>query len=269
MTTKKKTQAKTPAPAAQSQAATPPPPEAAPTAAQDTPPDSAPFTPPASEPPPRESALLTLWLDLEMTGLDPTRDVILEYAIIRCADGPGQDFSIQTEDTGTLFFNVGTTDIQIDPYVREMHTQNDLWADCLDTPKDHDHAWLDAHLCAVAREMNAKPRSIILAGSSVHFDAKFLAAYCPRFSEYLSHRVRDVTALHLEAIATFGAELWPIHPPGGELGPGDHRALADIKRSIESAKFFREVFMVPRGMFSEGDTYETLNAHYSGAAGDA
>jgi oligoribonuclease len=173
-----------------------------------------------------------VWIDLETEGLDPRKHRILEFAIILAADDCEGDMSIVEEYQGVLAVSAAEqeariTDGTIDPYVLRMHKDNGLWSECATT--DATAADLDALLCELC--VGASPRSIMLAGNSVHFDASFLRVHCPRFARFMSHSVLDVTTL-LSACENWGTPI--------ERLSSAHRALGDIRNSLEYARKCRQ-----------------------------
>ena len=175
-----------------------------------------------------------VWIDLEMTGLDPDNDVILEIACIvtdgsldEAHDGPNLVLHA-TEDqlTGML------------PIVVEMHTKSGL---INDVPKSTITAAQAERLVLefVAQHV-PEPGSAPLAGNSVHADRAFLRKYMPALNDYLHYRIVDVSTIKELA------RRW--HPTAANQSPkkrGGHRALADIRESIEELRYFRSAVFRP------------------------
>lgn len=179
-----------------------------------------------------------LWLDLETTGLDPNEPgaMILEWGYVLAADDIDGDFSVLDSCSSPIACDVDPT--KLDPYVKKMHTTNGLLAEIrlaesgsLPTIEESDEM-----LLSVCQELSGqeKPKGIVLAGSSVHFDLGWVRVHMPRFAACLSHRVFDVSVL--KAYARAYSKDFP------ELGEaeGAHRALNDIQYSLAYAKLFRE-----------------------------
>jgi len=175
-----------------------------------------------------------VWIDLEMTGLDPDNDVILEIACIvtdgsldEAHDGPNLVLHA-TEDqlTGML------------PIVVEMHTKSGL---INDVPKSTITAAQAERLVLefVAQHV-PEPGSAPLAGNSVHADRAFLRKYMPALNDYLHYRIVDVSTIKELA------RRW--YPEAANQSPrkrGGHRALADIRESIEELRYFRSAVFRP------------------------
>ena len=169
-----------------------------------------------------------------MTGLDPDNDVILEIACIvtdgsldEAHDGPNLVLHA-TEDqlTGML------------PIVVEMHTKSGL---INDVPKSTITAAQAERLVLefVAQHV-PEPGSAPLAGNSVHADRAFLRKYMPALNDYLHYRIVDVSTIKELA------RRW--YPEAANQSPrkrGGHRALADIRESIEELRYFRSAVFRP------------------------
>jgi oligoribonuclease len=175
-----------------------------------------------------------VWIDLEMTGLDPDNDVILEIACIvtdgsldETHDGPNLVLHA-TEDqlTGML------------PIVVEMHTKSGL---INDVPRSTIAAAQAERLVLefVAQHV-PEPGSAPLAGNSVHADRAFLRKYMPALNDYLHYRIVDVSTIKELA------RRW--YPEAANQSPkkrGGHRALADIRESIDELRYFRGAVFQP------------------------
>ena len=126
------------------------------------------------------------WTDIESTGLVPGKDIILEVSVC-----------VTTLDA--LYDSLGETHMVLgidripdcDPFVRNMHSQNGLWSECLMSGLGLRE--LEAELLRLPG-LSEKP---ILAGASVHFDASFLKYFCPMFGKQLHHKVLDTSAVKL------------------------------------------------------------------------
>jgi len=150
-----------------------------------------------------------IWLDLETTGLDPDREIILEIGVIIANDEKGGDFTeVAAEQTVITPYDFGPASdyrtareiiAEMHPRVREMHTKNGLLAE-LERPD----------LCASIHGADDYFAALVpdglpsIAGNSVgSFDLQFLRKHMPKFSARLSHRVFDVSTL-IRAERTYG-----------------------------------------------------------------
>jgi oligoribonuclease len=176
-----------------------------------------------------------VWIDLEMTGLDPAADVILEIACI-VTDG-SLEGSIEGPD-----IVIHAPDDKLEamvPIVAEMHAASGLTTAVREssvTVVDAEQRVLDFIIEHVA-EPNAAP----LAGNSVHADRAFLRRHMPALDDYLHYRIVDVSTVKELA------RRW--YPEAVERAPkkeGGHRALADIRESIDELRYYRTaIFRLP------------------------
>lgn len=180
-----------------------------------------------------------LWLDLETTGLlDASKGGlldgghILEVAVALVADDRGGDMSII--DSLDFALEIESTS-NFSPWALDQHTRSGLVADCLAstvTLRDGESMLVD--LCE--QLAGPRPRGIVLAGNSVHFDLRWIQMQMPRFAACLSYRVFDVSTL------IRGAQSWGTHAEDWARPEPAHRALDDIRLIVATAaKFRREI----------------------------
>lgn len=168
-----------------------------------------------------------VWIDLEMTGLDPDADLIVEIATI-ITDGrletliEGPDLVIHADD-----------DVLegMDPVVVDMHAGSGLTPLVQGSTTTVRHA--EEQTLAFVREHLADPSAAPLAGNSVHADRAFLRRYMPELEAALHYRNVDVSTFK-ETARRFAPDLLERAPSKG----GAHRALADIRESIEELRFY-------------------------------
>jgi oligoribonuclease len=173
-------------------------------------------------------------MDLEMTGLEPARHVIVEIATLVTDDdlniiAEGPDLVIhQDEDALSL----------MDPVVVEMHTKSGL----LDSIRASTNTLADAgaQTLKFIKSHVAEARRVPLCGNSIGMDRRFLAAYLPEIEEYLHYRSVDVSTIK-ELVKRWYPALNNSRPRKA----GAHRALDDIVESIAEMKFYRENVFVP------------------------
>jgi oligoribonuclease len=179
-----------------------------------------------------------LWCDLETTGLDPTKCRILEWAVVLAADDREGDMSVVESFTDVIgfgcaiegggFAELGKAQQEMDAYVTKMHTDNGLIAEC--TASANTLADAEEFLVGLVESMGAKPKQIVIAGSTPAFDLSFIRVHLPRFAAYLSHRTFDVSTLKM-AERDWADEAFKKAEA--------HRALPDILESLEHAKEIR------------------------------
>jgi oligoribonuclease len=171
-----------------------------------------------------------LWLDLETTGLDPNRCQIIEVAATLVDDGPEGDMSPHGVPViGVVKQSDSAWIDEMDPFVRDMHTRNGLIEEC-QSERAVTLGLLEQHLISLAMPLCTGPRSVVLAGSTVHFDQSFIRVHMPRLAERLSHRCFDVSTLKMADRA------WADQPFKKAEA---HRALPDVLESLEHAKEIR------------------------------
>ncbi|MGH9006159.1 MAG: oligoribonuclease [Acidimicrobiales bacterium] len=175
------------------------------------------------------------WMDLEMTGLEPSRDVIVEIAVLVTDD----ELQIVAEGPDLV---VTATTAQLDSMedlVREMHTRSGLLDAIrastlgLEAAGEQVLEFLKSHI--------PEPRTVPLAGNSIGTDRRFLAAYLPDIENWLHYRSVDVSTVK---------ELcrrWYPEALGGAPGKQTtHRAMDDVKESVAELAYYRSaVFKAP------------------------
>jgi oligoribonuclease len=168
-------------------------------------------------------------MDLEMTGLDPGRHVIVEIATLVTDD----ELEIVAEGPDLVVHQPAEALAAMEDVVREMHTRSGLLA-AIEVSSvslaDAGSATLDfikAHVPA--------PRSVPLCGNSIGTDRRFLAIYLPEIENYLHYRSVDVSTLKELALR------WA--PDVVEAAPrkeSTHRALDDIRESVNELRWYRK-----------------------------
>jgi oligoribonuclease len=174
-----------------------------------------------------------VWIDCEMTGLDLGRDALIEVAALVTDSqlnilGDGVDVVIRPPD--------GALD-DMEEVVRTMHTTSGLLTE-LDagiTLEAAEKAVLD-----YVRQWVPEPRKAPLAGNSVGTDRGFLARDMKALEAHLHYRIVDVSS-----IKELARRWYPRVYFASPAKSGGHRALADIRESIEELKYYREVLFVP------------------------
>ncbi|PPK91979.1 oligoribonuclease [Kineococcus xinjiangensis] len=173
-----------------------------------------------------------VWIDCEMTGLSLERDALIEVAaLVTDADlnvlGTGVDVVVRPPE--------GAVEA-MDPVVVAMHTASGLLAELPEgrTMEEAEQAVLD-----YVRQWVPEPRKAPLAGSSVHTDRAFLARDMPVLVDHLHYRLIDVSSLKELARRWFPRVYYNTPKKHG-----GHRALADIRESIQELKYYREVLFV-------------------------
>ena len=169
-----------------------------------------------------------VWIDLEMTGLDPDRDRIVEIAVIvtdgaleRLEEGP--DLVLATPDAALE---------SMDAVVVQMHAASGLTDAIRESTITIEQA--EGEVLRFLSTHVPEPRVAPLAGNSVHADRAFLRRYMPALEAYVHYRNVDVSTLK-ELARRWYPELLENAPKKA----GGHRALADIRESIEEMRYWR------------------------------
>jgi len=175
-----------------------------------------------------------VWIDCEMTGLDLTRDALIEVAaLVTDADlnvlGTGVDVVIHAPDE--------VLD-SMDEYVRDMHAKSGL----TDAVRTSTVTLTEAEdmIMAYVLEHAPTPKTAPLCGNSIATDRGFLARDMRRLDEHLHYRMVDVSSIKELARRWYPRTYYG--PPSKGLA---HRALADIKESIRELVFYRRTVFVP------------------------
>jgi oligoribonuclease len=178
-------------------------------------------------------AEVLVWMDLEMTGLDPARDTIVEIATLVTDD----DLEIVAEGPDLVVHQPAEALAVMDPFVVDMHTKSGLLPLIQTSTVSLSEA--GAQTLAFIQLWVPEPRSVPLCGNSIGMDRRFLAAYLPEIEAYLHYRSVDVSSVK---------ELVRRWYPGLKSVPhkaNAHRALDDIRESVNELRFYRQHVFVP------------------------
>lgn len=174
------------------------------------------------------------WMDLEMTGLEPARHVIVEIATIITDD----DLDIVAEGPDLVVSATAEQLAEMDDFVTKMHTTSGLLARIQGSTISLAEAG-EATL-AFLKEHIPEPATVPLCGNSIGTDRRFLAAYLPDVENYLHYRSVDVST-----IKELGRRWAPGLVDGSPAKAGSHRALDDIRESIAELRYYREHLFAP------------------------
>lgn len=193
-----------------------------------------------------------VWIDCEMTGLDLVEDALVEVAALVTDSelnvlGDGVDLVVKPPAAAVA---------QMRDVVREMHTSSGLLTELDDgvTLEEAQAAVLD-----YVRQYVAEPRKAPLAGNSVATDRGFLARDMPELEQYLHYRIIDVSS-----VKELARRWYPRVYFASPAKKGGHRALADIRESIQELKYYREALFVPLPG-PDSDAARAIAAKYANA----
>lgn len=174
---------------------------------------------------------LLVWMDLEMTGLDPEKDAIIEMATV-ITDGQLQIVAKGPE----LVIHQPPERFQLmDAWNQEHHKKSGLWDKVVASQINQEAAEQET-MSFIAQHVD--PRVSPLCGNSVYQDRRFLAKYMPRLESYLHYRLIDVST-----IKELG-QRWYGEQAKFSKSRGAHRAMEDILESIAELKNYRERLFV-------------------------
>ena len=175
-----------------------------------------------------------VWLDLEMTGLDVRRHVIVEIAAL-VTDG---ELTPLDDGIDLVVHQPPEALKEMDDFVRAMHTKSKL----LPAIETSELALADAGAQALAYVRSHVPEAgtAPLCGNSIGVDRRFLDHQLPDLDAYLHYRSIDVSSLK-ELCRRWYPAVYKGRPGKAE----SHRALSDVVESIAELRYYREHMLVP------------------------
>lgn len=176
-----------------------------------------------------------VWIDLETTGLDPVEGDVLEIAII-LTDDKLNELAV-FESLVVPGDGVKAALYLMNDFVLNMHTENGLIEELHETEKRGDckHSDVNSQVLRFFIDnglVGSNPAKPYLAGSTISFDRKWMDVHFPRIDEVIHYRNLDVTALKITR------ELFRPDLPKAPKKEGTHRALADIRNSIQELRHY-------------------------------
>lgn len=168
-----------------------------------------------------------IWVDLEMTGLDPKRDVVIEIAAIVT------DSELNTLAEGPVIAIHQPEQVlaAMDEWNTTHHTRSGL----LDRVRASaiDEAAAEDQTLAFLRQW-VTPGSSPMCGNSICQDRRFMARHMPRLERYFHYRNLDVSTLKILM------QMWRPELEPGVVKAGSHQALDDIRESVEELRYYRK-----------------------------
>jgi oligoribonuclease len=170
-----------------------------------------------------------VWLDMEMTGLDPEVDGVLEVAII--VTDP--DLSLVAEGPVVTVFQEDSLLEAMDEWNVSHHTESGLLARVKAEGIAIDKA--DEKLVDFLR-LHVDAKASPLCGNSIGQDRRFIVRYLPKLDDFLHYRSIDVSTIKELA------RRWRPEVYAGFQKSGQHQAMEDVRESIEELRFYRKQF---------------------------
>ncbi|MGI5128716.1 oligoribonuclease [Pseudonocardia sp. CA-107938] len=186
-----------------------------------------------------------VWIDCEMTGLDLTKDALIEIAVL-VTDG---DLKVLGDGVDVVIHAPDDVLDGMPDVVREMHAKSGL-TDAV-RASTIDLATAQRMVLDHVREFVPEPRIAPLAGNSIATDRGFIARDMPELDEHLHYRMIDVSSVK-ELCRRWFPRVFYAKPEKGLA----HRALADIEESIRELAYYRDTLFVP----APGPTSEQAQA---------
>ena len=175
-----------------------------------------------------------VWVDCEMTGLDLTRDALIEIAVLVT------DSNLTVLDDGldlVIGAPAGTLD-GMEKIVADMHAASGLTEVVRTSTLSTAEA--EQRVLAYIRTYVPDPRTVPLCGNSIATDRAFIARDMPELDRYLHYRMVDVSSIK-ELCRRWYPRIYFAQPQKGLA----HRALSDIRESIRELEYYRRTAFVP------------------------
>lgn len=173
-----------------------------------------------------------VWLDMEMTGLDPNKNVVIEVAVVIT----DSELNILAESPSYAISQPAEELAKMDKWNVSTHTRSGLLERI--AASGIELAEAEKQILKLLKKHVAKGSSP-LCGNTIHQDRKFMVLYMPILEEYLHYRNIDVSSIKELA------RRWNPSIYDGFKKHNKHEALADIHESIEELKYYRQHLWLP------------------------
>jgi oligoribonuclease len=172
-------------------------------------------------------------MDLEMTGLDVERDVIVEIAVLATSAA-----TLEPLDAGLSVVVAQPSEVlgTMSDFVRKMHERSGLLAEIAADGLPLEEA--GRRVLEYIKGHAPTPKTVPLCGNSIGMDRRFLSRYLTDIEEHLHYRSIDVSSLK-ELCRRWYPEPFSARPQKTD----DHRALPDIGASITELRYYRETIL--------------------------
>jgi oligoribonuclease len=175
-----------------------------------------------------------VWIDCEMTGLDIARDALIEIACLVT----DSDLTLLDEGVDVIIKPPAEALAEMPDVVRDMHTKSGLLEELaggltVAEAEDIVLSYVRGHV--------AEAKRVPLCGNSIATDRWFIARDMPDLDGYLHYRMVDVSS-----IKELSRRWYPRAYFATPDKHGGHRALADIRESVQELRYYREAVFVPQ-----------------------
>ena len=171
-----------------------------------------------------------VWLDMEMTGLDPDNDKVIELAVVVT----NNQLEVNAESVVWVLHQPDAVLDAMDDWNKKAHAKSGL------VVKVKSSTLTDADVeaqCLEFLKRHVPSGKSPMCGNSICQDRRFMARYMPKLETYFHYRNLDVSTLKELC------KRWQPEIAKGVKKGGKHEALADIYESIEELKYYREHFL--------------------------
>jgi oligoribonuclease len=172
-------------------------------------------------------------MDMEMSGLEPETDRILEVAVL-VTDG---ELEVVAEGPNLILHQSDEVLAAMDEWNTAHHGQSGLTKRVSESTTDESQA--SAAILEFLAE-HTKKKKAPLAGNSIHQDRRFVARYLPEIEDWLHYRNVDVSTIKELAL-----RWYPKQYTARPTKKGSHRAMDDLMESIEELKYYRKALFLP------------------------
>jgi oligoribonuclease len=174
-----------------------------------------------------------VWIDCEMTGLNPESDCLVEVAVVIT----NSELEILDEGLNIVIKPRPESWANMNDFVRNMHTESGLINDV-----EYGLELADAEqlILDYVKRFVPEARQAPLAGNTIGTDRMFLNRYMPQLDQHLHYRNIDVSSIKELTRRWYPRAYFQL--PKKE---GGHRALADILESITELRYYRNTVLVP------------------------
>ena len=170
-----------------------------------------------------------IWIDLEMTGLDPDKEKIIEIATLIT----DSNLNVISEGPNLIISQPKEVLDEMDDWNQNQHGSTGLIDEVMKSDITEQVAEIET-LEFVSKYVGEKASP--MCGNTVSHDRRFLLKYMPRLEAYFNYRHIDVSSFKEVAVR------WMNEAQTYEK-KGSHRALGDIKESVEELRFYKKLFM--------------------------